>query len=79
MCMLFVHVLHQDKAAGLNMPYLSMLHRAAYIGLKTVYPRLFEPLFGLDREANGHVLCAVENLKQMIADQAAKFALGPRF
>jgi hypothetical protein len=57
------------------MPYLSILHRAVYIGLSP----LFEPLFGLDREAKGYVLCAVEDLKQMIADQAAKFALGPGF
>jgi len=55
------------------MPYLSILHRAVYIGLSP----LFEPLFGLDRESKGHVLCAVENLKQIIADQAAKFAIGP--
>ena len=29
---------------------------------------LFEPLFGLDREAKGYALCAVENLKHMVAD-----------
>ncbi len=75
MCPLFVRVLHQDKAAGLNMPYFSILHRAVYIGLAP----LFEPLFGLDREAKGYVLGAVENLKQMIADQPAKFALSPGF
>jgi hypothetical protein len=75
MCPLFVRVLHQNKAVGLNMPYLSILHGAVYIGLSP----LFEPLFGLDREAKGYVLCAVEDLKQMIADQAAKFALGPGF
>jgi hypothetical protein len=65
----------QDKAAGLNMPDFSTLHGAVDIGLSP----LFEPLFGLDREAKGYALCAVEDLKQMIADQAAKFALGPGF
>ena len=59
MCPVFVRVLHQDKAAALNMPYLSILHRAVDIGLSP----LFEPLFGLDLEAKGYALCAVEDLK----------------
>jgi hypothetical protein len=37
----------------------------------------FEGLFGLNREADGHVGFAVEYLDDVIAQQAAELALGP--
>ena len=37
----------------------------------------FECLFGLDREAERNFRRPVENLKEMIAEQATELALGP--
>jgi hypothetical protein len=39
---------------------------------------LLEYFFGLDREAKRDIRRAVENLDEMVADQTAEFAFGPR-
>jgi hypothetical protein len=36
---------------------------------------LFKYLFGLDREPKGHFGFAVENLKDLVAEQATEFTL----
>ena len=41
------------------------------------YRVLIEYPVGLHREANGHFGRAIENLKNVIADQATEFAFGP--
>jgi hypothetical protein len=40
---------------------------------------LFKYLFGLDREPKGHFGFAVENLKDLVAEQATEFTLRPAY
>jgi hypothetical protein len=67
---------HRDTiaAGGFSPRYID--HRFGELVRPLTRLGSFERLFGLDREAEGDFRRAVEDLKQMIAEQAAILALG---